>query len=76
MLGKSASFFFGLGLNIIFGILQITVVSMPTIVAVLGYTVGGGFMILGIIGFLRSRKEARKKAREREERESRPQWPL
>jgi hypothetical protein len=56
-MGKStASLLLGTGLNIVSGILQITVDSMPTIVAVLGYIVGVGLMILGIIGFVRKKK--------------------
>ena len=53
---NTASFLFGLGLSIIFAILQIMEVAMPMIVAVLGYIVGGGLMILGIIGFFLKRK--------------------
>lgn len=36
---------------------------MPTIVAILGYIVGGGLMILGIIGFLRTKNPQKTKGR-------------
>ena len=76
MAGNSASFFFGLGLNIILAVLQITVESMPTIVAIMGYIIGGGLMVFGIMGFLRSMRRARKEKKEKNESDSRPHWPL
>ena len=57
-MGKSsASFCFGTGLNIIFGILQFTVQTMPIIIAIIGYIVGGILMLIGIVGFFVGKKQ-------------------
>lgn len=53
----TASLIFGSGLNILLGVLQIKLESLPMICAVLGYIVGIGLMLFGIIGFLRRRKK-------------------
>ena len=46
----------GIGFEILFFTLEIKVKSMPTIIAILGYIVGAGLIIYGILGMFHKKK--------------------